>query len=163
MYKRSVAAVMAAGFTVIGWSSLFADDSAAADQIARGRYLVIIAGCNDCHTPGYAQLEGRVPESEWLTGDALGWKGPWGTTYAANVRLSLSRMTEDQWVSYARNLRARPPMPSVVLNQMTEDDLRTLYAFVRELRPLGEPAPAYLPPGQEPQKPYVLFPSPSPE
>ncbi len=163
MVKRSVAALLAASVTVIGWSSLFADDSAVEDQIARGRYLVIIAGCNDCHTPGYAQLEGQVPESEWLTGDALGWKGPWGTTYASNLRLSLSRMTEDAWVSFARNLRARPPMPSVNLGQMTEDDLRAMYAFISGLRPLGEAAPAYLPPGQEPQPPYVLFPSPPPE
>ena len=26
-----------------------ADDS----QIARGKYLVTLGGCNDCHTPGY--------------------------------------------------------------------------------------------------------------
>ena len=28
-------------------------------QIERGRYLVKITGCNDCHTPGYTQNAGR--------------------------------------------------------------------------------------------------------
>ena len=22
-----------------------------------------------------------MPEAQWLTGDSLGWRGPWGTTY----------------------------------------------------------------------------------
>ena len=47
---------------------------------ARGKYVVTIGGCNDCHTPGYAEKEGKVPEKDWLTGDILGWRGPWGTT-----------------------------------------------------------------------------------
>src|SRR5438309_826042 len=54
--------------------------------VERGRYLVQIAGCNDCHTPGYMQTEGKVPEAQWLTGDHFGWRGPWGTTYAVNLR-----------------------------------------------------------------------------
>jgi mono/diheme cytochrome c family protein len=59
-------------------------------QIERGRYLVKITGCNVCHTPGYTQKAGKVPEKEWLTGDRLGWRGPWGTTYAGNLRTYIS-------------------------------------------------------------------------
>ena len=33
----------------------------------RGRYLVKIAGCNDCHTPGYAQTGGRYPRNTGLS------------------------------------------------------------------------------------------------
>jgi mono/diheme cytochrome c family protein len=29
--------------------------------VERGRYLVKIAGCNDCHTAGYTQANGAVP------------------------------------------------------------------------------------------------------
>ena len=133
-----------------------------ASKIERGRYLATIAGCNDCHTAGYAMLEGKVPESEWLKGDVLGWKGPWGTTYAPNLRISLSKMSEDQWVSFARNLRSRPPMPSINLNAMNEEGMRDLYAFITQLQPLGNPAPAYLPPGESPAGPYVTFPTPPP-
>lgn len=31
--------------------------------IERGRYVVTIGSCNDCHTPGYAQSGGQAPES----------------------------------------------------------------------------------------------------
>lgn len=65
-------------------------------QVDHGRYLSIIAGCNDCHTPGYLLSEGKVPEKLWLTGDRFGWRGPWGTTYAANLRTFINAMTEDQ-------------------------------------------------------------------
>lgn len=61
--------------------------AADSDSLQRGRYLVQIAGCNDCHTAGYAMAPEKVPESAWLTGDQLGWSGPWGTTYPSNLRL----------------------------------------------------------------------------
>ena len=34
-----------------------------------------------------------------------------GTTYPTNLRLSMGKMTEDQWVKYGKNLMMRPPMP----------------------------------------------------
>ncbi|MFC5768254.1 hypothetical protein [Thauera sinica] len=37
-----------------------AQTAADAGTIERGRYMVRIAGCNDCHTPTYAQTGGRV-------------------------------------------------------------------------------------------------------
>ena len=129
-------------------------------QVERGRYLSKIAGCNDCHTPGYLLSEGKVPENVWLTGEKLGWRGPWGTTYASNLRLFVSGMTEDQWVRTARVLKSRPPMPWFTLNIMHEEELRAIYQFIRYLGPGGEPAPAYVPPDQEPKTPYALFPHP---
>ena len=67
----------------------------ASPEIERGRYLSKIAGCNDCHTPGYTVSGGKVPENLWLTGDALGWRGPWGTTYASNLRDKVPKMSEE--------------------------------------------------------------------
>lgn len=132
-------------------------------MIERGRYLVHIAGCNDCHTPGYPMKDGKVPVSLWLTGDQLGWQGPWGTTYASNLRLYMQKMTEDQWVQDARTLRRRPPMPWFNLNAMAEKDLRAIYRFVKSLGDPGQPAPAYVPVGQQPQGPVVTFPPPPPQ
>ena len=40
----------------------------AAQTLERGRYLVVIGGCNDCHTAGYPEQGGKVPEGEWLKG-----------------------------------------------------------------------------------------------
>lgn len=129
-------------------------------QVQRGRYLVQIAGCNDCHTANYAMSGGKVPEKEWLAGDALGWRGPWGTTYPTNLRLYMQDRTEDQWVKTAKTLKTRPPMPWFNLHDMTTRDLRAMYRYIRHLGPAGKPAPAYVAPDQTPSGPYVQFPAP---
>jgi mono/diheme cytochrome c family protein len=125
--------------------------------VQRGRYLVKIAGCNDCHTPGYAVSSGGVAEKDWLTGDSVGWQGAWGTTYPINLRLFMQSVSEDQWVALARQ-PARPPMPWFALRDMADEDLRAIYHFVRALGPVGEQAPAYLPPAQAASTPVVKFP-----
>lgn len=128
--------------------------------IERGKYLVKITGCHDCHTPGYAMTGGKVPEAQWLVGDKLGWRGPWGTTYAINLRLYMRDMSEEKWVKTAKTMRTRPPMPWFNLNDMTEQDLKAIYQYTKSLGPAGEMAPAFVPPGKEPQGPVVQFPAP---
>lgn len=129
--------------------------------VERGRYVVSTSGCNDCHTPRYAETGGNVPESEWLTGDALGWRGPWGTTYPPNLRLYMQGLTERQWIEKARALSTRPPMPWFNVRAMSERDLRALYRYVRHLGPAGKPAPAYVAPDGNAPQPYVQFPMPA--
>ena len=128
-------------------------------EAAQGKYLVQAAGCNDCHTAGYAFSSGKVEEKLWLTGDTLGWRGPWGTTYASNLRLRVKDMTADQFVKLARS-ELRPPMPWFNLRDMTDRDVKAIYAYLRHLGPAGAPAPQYLPPGTTPSGPFVLFPAP---
>lgn len=131
-------------------------------QIEQGKYMVTVGGCNDCHTPGYLLSGGKVPVSKWLTGDSFGWNGPWGTTYPPNLRLFISKLSEDQWVKQAKTLKRRPPMPWFNLNIMSEADLRAMYQFIKSLGAPGKQAPAYLPPGKVPPMPYAKFPSPPP-
>ena len=137
---------------------VFAQDKKADPLVARGRYVVSIAGCNDCHTPNFPMKGGEVPESQWLTGDALGWRGPWGTTYPSNLRLYMQGLTEEQWIKTAKTLNVRPPMPWFNVRRMSTTDLRAIYRYVRHLGPAGKPAPAYVPPDKTPQQPYVQFP-----
>ena len=124
-------------------------------DIERGRYLAIIAGCNDCHTDGYLQTEGDVPEDQWLLGSPVGWRGPWGTTYPANLRLSVQGMTEDQWVALLHTRTALPPMPWMNINQMSQSDARALFRYIVSLGPGGEAMPTPLPPDIEPTTPYL--------
>lgn len=89
-----------------------ADDAgvASADTIAHGKYLVTIAGCNDCHTPlkmgpagpepdmdrmlsGHPQdlampAPPKLPDGPWLVTAAAtntAWSGPWGVSFTANL------------------------------------------------------------------------------
>jgi mono/diheme cytochrome c family protein len=130
-----------------------ADPTTDRNTLARGRYIVATSGCNDCHTPGYMQKDGNVPEAEWLTGDSLGWQGPWGTTYPANLRLLVQGMDEQTWLARTRQAM-RPPMPTPSLRAMTDTDLRAIYLYLKSMGPKGAPAPAYVPPGGRVATPY---------
>ena len=130
--------------------------------LARGEYIAVTSGCNDCHSPGYAESGGQTPKSQWLLGTGIGWSGPWGTTYPANLRLKVQGMDEAAWLDYTATLHTRPPMPDFAVRAMSRDDRRALFHFIRSLGPSGTPAPAYLPPGQEPPLPYVQWHLPPP-
>lgn len=134
-----------------------AAEAIATGSIERGRYLVKIGGCNDCHTPGYPAKAGNIPEDRWLIGDALGFNGPWGTTYPTNLRHLLRAMDEDEWVQFARAIETRPPMPWFNLRAMTEPDLRAIHRYVLSLPVDDSPVPEYLPPDRLPKTPYIVF------
>jgi hypothetical protein len=127
----------------------------AGPSAALGRHLIMSSGCNDCHTPGFMQLGMKVPEALWLTGVPVGWRGPWGTTYGSNLRLFVKEMDEPTFVSVVRARNDRPPMPWTSLHAMTDDELRAVFRYLKEVGPGGLPTPAYLPPGQEPATPWL--------
>jgi mono/diheme cytochrome c family protein len=160
--RNPARAAFATGALIVCAAGAAEDSSAPLPvDVARGRYLVQVAGCNDCHTEGYALAGGQIDESKWLLGDALGWRGPWGTTYAPNLRLSAKDRTADEFLALARG-PMRPPMPFFNLRAMTDADVKAIYAYLKHLGPAGTPAPAYVPPGQTPAGPYIQFPEPPP-
>ena len=116
-------------------------------SVEKGRFLVKKLGCNDCHTPGYLQSKGNIPENKWLTGDTIGWRGPLGTSYGSNLRLLIDAFKEEEWIEMAKTLKSRPPMPHPILNAMNKEDLQAIYWFIRYLGPSGKPAPAFEPHG----------------
>jgi len=132
----------------------------AEDPVEQGRYLVRIAGCNDCHTAGYSDAGGEVPEAQWLLGTRVGWQGPWGTTYAGNLRLALKDMAMADWMKLAGEKKLRPPMPWPSLHAMKKRDLKAIYAYIRSLGAAGDQAPAFVPPGGKAGGPVVVFPAP---
>ena len=149
----------------VGGTSLAAEKAAkpaakpAVDKdVERGRYLVMITGCNDCHTPNFLVNGGKTPEQERLVGGKMGWRGSWGTTYPVNLRLYFQEVLEEQWIRLAKEIQRRPPMPYFSLNAMTDADLKAIYRYIRYLGPAGEPAPKFIPPGTQPPQPYVQFP-----
>lgn len=147
--SRNFIALLLAGSTGVAWAQPPAD----AADIRHGRYLVQTSGCNDCHTPGYMQQDGKVPESEWLIGDRIGWQGPWGTTYPANLRQLVQQIDEATWLVRARQ-PMRPPMPAPSLRAMSDADLKAIYRYVRSLGAKGQLAPDYVPPGAKVATPY---------
>ncbi|MEJ0085637.1 MAG: diheme cytochrome c-553 [Pseudomonadota bacterium] len=84
--------------------------TAVSEVLARGKYLVTITGCNDCHTPLKMTPAGPAPDMDrmlsghpeqlempaapvlpagpWLVSVGAtntAWSGPWGVTFTANL------------------------------------------------------------------------------
>lgn len=132
----------------------------AATDSAAGSYLAVLGGCNDCHTMSWEPSNGTTPQAERLTGNQVGYRGPWGTTYPTNLRLTVSEVDEDSWVRILTTTLdgdGLPPMPWMNTAQMSDQDLRNLYRYVKALGPSGEPMPKALPPGQEPTTPFIVM------
>lgn len=125
-----------------------------------GEYLTVVGGCNDCHTARWAEANGNVAPEDRFTGNPVGYRGPWGTSYAANLRLVTQRMPEDRWVSVLKTAmggHGDPPMPWMNTRLMSDQDLRAIYRYIRSLGPKGVRMPRGVPPNQEPTTPYVDF------
>ena len=158
MNSRHVAAFAALFGASLCGGLLFLATAQAADETAatveRGRYMVVVGGCNVCHTASYVEKEGKVPEKDWLMGNPIGWHGPWGTTYAGNLRWGPGMFDESGYVSWIRSKRTKPPHPWYDLGQWTDQDLKALYQFLKMLGTAGSPSSGSLAPGLEPKPPY---------
>jgi hypothetical protein len=89
---------------------ILSESRANPDRLERGKYLVTVSGCNDCHTPWKEGVNGpepdmsrmlsghpenlvmplapQLPEGPWLvTASATNtaWSGPWGVSFTANL------------------------------------------------------------------------------
>jgi len=101
-------------------------------QVDRGRYLVAIMGCNDCHTPWHMGAKGPEPDmarmlsghsqdfkveapatiqgGAWMAAVAptmTAWSGPWGVSFTANLtpdkETGLGKWTPETFIATIRN------------------------------------------------------------
>lgn len=156
---------LASGLLMVMAAQAAAAPTVKMDQVTinHGRKLVNIGGCNDCHTPGWSEHGGRAPKDRLLVGGAFGFQGPWGTTYPINLRLFVRPLTVKQWIQTVRTTKARPLMPYWVFRDMSDNDLASIYYYIRSLGPAGKPAHPWIPPGKAAAPPYMkLVAPPSP-
>ena len=154
MFRMAVL-LAAAGFS----SAAFAAD---APSVELGKHVSIVGGCHDCHTVGYAESGGKIDPDTALKGNPVGYAGPWGVNYAKNLRLTVSKMSEDDWVKFAKTFEVGPPMPWFNVHELTELESRSLYQYIKSLGDPGEQAPADLQPGAKITTPYNVFAPPQP-
>lgn len=86
----------------------------------------------------------------------VGFRGPWGVSYPANLRRTVQDLTEEQWMLFARAPRL-PPMPWFALRDMSDSDLRDMYRYIRSLPASGESMPAAVAPGMPVSTPVIDF------
>ena len=177
-YMNYVSAAAAVA-VILGFSAPTAAQQASTAAVERGRYLVTITGCHDCHSP---KVEGMKPDlTRALSGrpattqlpsptktevhaspDLTAWAGPWGYTVASNLTPDQAtgigpRYTEASFIATMRTGKKpngtpiMPPMPSDVYQNMTDDDLKAIFAYLKTIKPIRNAVLAGLPvPGQKP-------------
>jgi mono/diheme cytochrome c family protein len=140
-----------------------------ADEVARGKYLVRLAGCSDCHTPGY--LFGAPDTNRLLAGSELGWKGPWGVSFARNLtpdpQTGIGAWSESDIVTAIRTGKRPdgrillPPMPWPDFAGLTDDDAMAIAKYMKTLVPVPHQMPDIVPPGTPVKGSMLVFPAPS--
>jgi mono/diheme cytochrome c family protein len=126
------------------------------DPVERGRYLVTIGGCNDCHTPGY--MYGQPDMNRMLSGSELGWPGPWGLAFAANLtpdkETGLGAWTDEQILTALRTGQRpdgrmlAPIMPYMSFSDLTDDDAKAIVAYLRSIPAVKHSEPVPVAPGE---------------
>jgi len=164
---------------------------AAATQtpVERGKYLTLVGGCNDCHTPKTfgpngpeadmtKELSGHpssdkipgVPQKLFdpgkfgtlTNGHLTAWIGPWGISYAMNLTpdkaTGLGSWTPEMFMDAIRNGKHQgtgrailPPMPWNWYRNMTDDDLKAIFAYLQSLPPISNAIPDPTPPDKIPR------------
>jgi mono/diheme cytochrome c family protein len=114
------------------------------------------------HPEQIGALKPSAPQGDWLwagNSTSTAFQGPWGISYAANLtpdqNTGLGIWTEDMFVNAIRTGKhmatARPimpPMPWPAFRNFNDEDLKSIYAFLRTVKPVtnhvpdAEPAPA---------------------
>ena len=152
-------------------------------QIKWGEHLVIIGGCNDCHTPKKMTPRGPVLDTAlWLSGhpakmpgidvdrkameskglvvtmDLTEWVGPWGVSYTANLTpddTGTGNWTEEQFFRALREGKYKglagsrsllPPMPWEMYRNMTDSEIRAIFAYLKSIKAVNNLVPPPLPP-----------------
>ncbi|HLU99709.1 MAG TPA: c-type cytochrome [Acidobacteriota bacterium] len=174
-----VAIFLLVGLIVV-FLTRYSSTTSSSQSVERGKYLVSVAGCNDCHTPWKMGLNGPEPDMSrflsghpetltmtpppdlgagpWLwmgAGTNTAFAGPWGISYAFNLtpddNTGVGIWTEDQFVRtirfgkhWGQSRPILPPMPWQAYRNMTDEDLKSIYAYLRTIPPIVNRVPESL-------------------
>ena len=141
------------------FTSIFASGAEAQDQIARGKYLVTISGCKDCHVPGV--FLGKPDFTRMLAGSEVGFDLPGlGTFYGPNLtpdkETGLGGWTTEQIIlAITRGVRPdgrelAPIMPWRDFAVLTKGDAEAIAAYLKSLPPVSNKVPGPFGPTEKP-------------
>lgn len=143
VFKRTTQVVAALAAVIAFFTFSAAALAADAGLIARGKYLATAADCSACHTNGKAG-------APFAGGYAI--HSPMGEIFSTNITPSkqygIGNYTEEQFARAVREgVRADgdhlyPAMPYPSYSQLTDEDIKALYAYFMEaVQPVDAPAP----------------------
>ena len=137
------------------------------DAVERGRWLVSVLGCADCHTPRlpegredpkflFAGHKANDPYPAWedslftngygmlVSTSGTAFAGPWGVTFARNLTpdrtTGIGGWNEEAFLNVLREGTLKPPMPQSY-GLLSDGDLKAMYAYFRSLAPVQNLVP----------------------
>jgi mono/diheme cytochrome c family protein len=128
-------------------------------SIARGKYLVTIMSCTDCHTPGY--FLGKPDFTRALGGSEVGFEIPeLGVFYGPNLtpdkQTGLGAWTDEQVATaittgvVPTGRQLAPIMPWRAFANLTKQDVAAIVAYLRTLPPVSNKVPGPFGPQEKP-------------
>ena len=146
-------------FAALGLSAASVAAMADPAQIDRGKYLVTLSGCSDCHTPG--ALVGTPDMNRVLGGSDVGFGIPGvgvfvGSNLTPDKDTGLGEWSDAQIIA-AMTAGKRPDgrilsgvMPFEALSHLTAADAQAIVAYLRSLPPVKNKVPGPLGPNDKP-------------
>lgn len=128
-------------------------------QIARGKYLVTIGSCTDCHTPGH--FFGKPDMSKFLGGSDVGFAIPGlgvfvGPNLTPDKTTGLGKWTTAQIVAAIttgmtpQGRKLAPAMPYDAYKDLTKSDALAIAAYLQSLPAVSRQVPGPFGPGETP-------------
>ena len=96
-----------------------------------------------------------------VTGDLTTWVGPWGVSYTANLTSDTTgtgMWKEEQFMLAIREGKLKglsggrallPPMPWQMYRNMTDDELKAIFAYLKTTKPVKNVVPPPMPPADK--------------
>ena len=106
----------------------------------------------------------KPPPGPWIigaAGDLTAWSGPWGVSFTRNLtpdkETGLGDWTEQNFIDTIRSGRRLgkgrallPPMPWQDFSNLTDDELKAIYAYLQSIPAIRNPVPEPIPPPAAP-------------
>ena len=147
--------------TLVVSGALLARPAFGADEaeIQRGKYLVGIAGCNDCHTPGY--FFGQPDMARYLAGSEVGFEIPGlgvfhGPNLTPDKETGLGNWTQEQIVKALQTgqrpdgRELAPIMPWRAFANFSKADVMAIAAYLQNLPAIKNKVPGPFGPTEKP-------------
>lgn len=111
------------------------------NPLERGKYLVTLGNCMSCHTAMNKQGQPLMPLA---FAGGMRFRGPWGEVTSANITPDASGISYYDEAMFVKTLRTgqvgarklNSVMPWGYFRNMTDEDLKAIYAYLRTVTPV---------------------------
>ena len=156
--KKLSICVALAGLAAVATAAALLPKAHAESPVERGKYLVVLAGCNDCHTPGF--FLGKPDTDKYLGGSDVAFEIPGlgvfnGRNITPDKETGIGAWTDEQ-IATAITTGRRPDGRQLapIMNypafvNLTKDDVAAIVAYLRSIPPVKNKVPGPFKPGEK--------------